>query len=90
MPIDTANKEMTSIEMVKLLMTRANYKGTITNSMIRQATIIRFQTTKTEMTFEEYRKIAKARKEINEKRRKQNLQTGGGRKSANEKEAIEK
>ena len=62
MPIDN-KRDMKPIEVCKMLMSKAGYKGFVTHTMIRTAVFMRFTTTKTEMSFDEYREIARQRKE---------------------------
>ena len=48
MPVD--NKEdIEPLDMCKMLMSKAGYKGFVTNAMIRTAVFMRFTMTKTEM-----------------------------------------
>jgi len=63
MPSETSSLNVTPLEVAKILMVKAGYEGRVTEGIIRTAVFMRFTTTKCEMCYEEYREIAKRRKE---------------------------
>ena len=63
MPRDTAGEPM---QVVKMLMSNAGFRGAVTPVMVKKALFMRFVTALTSMPFEEYRQIAKGRKQKKE------------------------
>ncbi|GMI02002.1 hypothetical protein TrVE_jg11496 [Triparma verrucosa] len=62
MPVDTSDASLSKEDVMKMLVSKAGYKGAITHKMLLEAIFMRFETTKISMTFREYRDWARRRK----------------------------
>ncbi|GMH84004.1 hypothetical protein TL16_g09783 [Triparma laevis f. inornata] len=62
MPVDTSDVNLTQDDVMKMLVSKAGYKGSVTRSMILEAAFMRFETTKISLTWGEYRDFARKRK----------------------------
>ena len=67
MPLETAGLNLDGLGVAKMLMVKSGYSGFITNAMVRGAVFMRFQTTKSTMNYEEWRRIAKGRRKGGER-----------------------
>jgi hypothetical protein len=68
MPVDTNGIEGDAHEVIKMLMSKAGYRGSVTSRMVKTCILMRFQTTKTSMKFLDYRAVARGRVERKKER----------------------
>jgi hypothetical protein len=67
MPLDTLHVG-DDMEIIKMLMSNAGYRGAVTTAMVKKAAMMRFQTTLTSLSYDDYKTTARDRVKKKEER----------------------